>query len=259
MSGEINLFNKSFFLHLYKLYLMSIHLPREKKRNLKLSFLYKFSRFLNLFLSRDTKMKFFLDLAWIFSRLAHEEYTKSGLKLSVNNEEPNFLTKKISKGERVLDLGCGTGNVILKLLPYTENIVGIDRNQISLNAAKQKIDNPSIKLVCDDIFNYMNEHPSEHFDIIILSHILEHLDNPKDFLNNVLSFGDFFYVEVPDFNSSHLNLLRKYLNTDLIYTDIDHVTEFDRKGIQAIFKELNLNILDTEYIEGVMKFWLTKN
>ncbi|MFN8296424.1 MAG: class I SAM-dependent methyltransferase [Chitinophagales bacterium] len=237
---------------------MSITLPRKKKRNLKLSFFYRVSRFLDLFLSSTTKMKLFLDLSWIFSRLAHEEHTKSGLNLSVNNEEPNFLINKISKNQRVLDIGCGTGNVILKLLPYTENIVGIDHNQVSLNVIKQKINNPTIKLICGDIFNYMNENPSEHFDVIILSHILEHLDNPKEFLNNVLSFGDFFYVEVPDFNSSHLNLLRKHLDTDLIYTDNDHVTEFDRKEIQTIFKDLNLNILDTEYIEGVMKYWLRK-
>lgn len=50
---------------------MGLKLKRNKKRNWLLSILYKINASW-FFLTSEKKLRLYLDLAWIFSRLAHE-------------------------------------------------------------------------------------------------------------------------------------------------------------------------------------------
>lgn len=236
---------------------MGIKMNRKKERNLKLSFFYKLARFMPF--NSKKKLKIFLDLAWIFNRLAHEETFKTGYKIDTRHYDA-FLLKYINNDYSILDIGCGNGSVIEKIITNTQNrnITGIDYNQTSINAIKEKFGD-SINLVCDDLFNYLNNNKEIKFDVIVLSHILEHIENPESFLNRISNISKYYYIEVPDFESNNLNLYRKETNTDLIYTDIDHVSEFDRNELEAIITNANLEILEKEYIFGVMKYWCKNN
>ena len=95
----------------------------------------------------------------------------------------------------------------------------------------------------------------ERFDIIILSHILEHIEEPQAFLSSLSGKARFFYIEVPDFEATHLNMYRQAVGTDLIYTDRDHVSEFDREEMEEIIHVSQLTIVETEFHFGVMKYW----
>jgi hypothetical protein len=90
---------------------------------------------------------------------------------------------------------------------------------------------------------------------LILSHILEHLDNPKDFLLEFKDRFKYIYVEVPDFDRYHLNHYRKDLNMSLIYSDDDHVYEFDRFELNELLAESGLKVLESQYIFGVQRLW----
>ncbi|NJO02244.1 MAG: hypothetical protein HC880_11650 [Bacteroidia bacterium] len=85
--------------------------------------------------------------------------------------------------------------------------------------------------------------------------LLEHIDEPGNFLKKLVDTSDFFYIEVPDFETSHLNLYRVAVGTDLVYTDADHVTEFDRESLEKLIGEARLQVLDSEFRFGVMKYW----
>lgn len=77
-----------------------------------------------------------------------------------------------------------------------------------------------------------------------------------------MKFKDFFkyvYIEVPNFKKYCLNLFMKYLNTTIIYTDDDHISEFDRREIKTLLQECNIQILYSEFIYGVQKFWCKVN
>jgi len=39
--------------------------------------------------------------------------------------------------------------------------------------------------------------------------------------------------------------------------DGDHVAEFDRDELEALFKSVGLDILDREFRWGFMRYWLT--
>ena len=230
-----------------------INLERKKKRNILLSISYKLQKL--IFLPPQKKLKLFLNLSWIFSRLAHEQIIKNKMQLP-NSEEDDFLLNHIEYNANVLDIGCGEGYVEERLILKTKNIVGIDYNIHSLEIAKNKFKNsPSIQFYCMDVFKYLDENINEKVDVIILSHILEHLDNPAKFLMNLTEKAKYFYIEVPDFEANHLNLYRQVLSCDLIYTDADHVTEFDRKSLERIIANTGFTILNQEFRLGVMKYW----
>ena len=72
----------------------------------------------------------------------------------------------------------------------------------------------------------------------MLSHILEHLEEPEKFLNQFTSRFKYIYIEVPDLESTILSTFRNDLKMNLQYSDTDHVIEFSRDGIEKLIMRL---------------------
>lgn len=99
----------------------------------------------------------------------------------------------------------------------------------------------------------------KRFNVLILSHILEHLDNPKEFLMKFNGYFQCIYIEVPDFDRYYLNHYRKDLGLKLIYSDDDHVSEFDRDELKILLTECRIEITKEEYKHGVQRLWCRGN
>lgn len=99
---------------------MGLKLDRKKNRNIKLTLAYWLNKFLPL--NSNTKLKLYLDLAWIYSRLAHEQTYKSSIELPYDPKN-DFLLNQINNDDKILDIGCGEGYVIKRLLNKTSNII----------------------------------------------------------------------------------------------------------------------------------------
>ena len=93
---------------------------------------------------------------------------------------------KYLKEGNVLDIGCGNGELKDYLKDEVEYI-GIDNNKKVLNEAINN--HPYTKFYNSDIesINIMNLLDNKKFDNIVLSAVIEHLDNPVALLTN-LSF-----------------------------------------------------------------------
>lgn len=233
---------------------MGVKLKREKPRNLLLSFLYKISRVLPLGSSR--KFKLFLDLEWIFDRLSHE----MSFKVYSQEDHPfrkftkDFILKKISSEHTVLDLGCNHGFISHYVAQKAKKVVGIDYDEGPITEARNKYDLENLTFEVGEAYEYL-EKQSDTFDVLILSHLLEHLDNPKDFLIKFKIYFNLIYIEVPDFDKYYLNHYRRDTKNKLIYSDDDHVSEFDRYELRELLAECNLEILDEEFRFGNQKIW----
>ena len=84
------------------------------------------------------------------------------------------------KNSNVLDYGCNTGrHASFVKQAYGYNVMGADINTTAIAACKRK----GIK--AEVITEKFIEKYSSFFDIIINSHVLEHVDDPKDFLVNI--------------------------------------------------------------------------
>jgi protein-L-isoaspartate O-methyltransferase len=218
---------------------------RRKPRHLLASALYKLNRFMPL--SRGAKLDLMLDLAWVTHRLSIE----NGAALSLNRRDQNhFLHDRIGPDDRVLDIGCSAGDILASI--DAKERTGIDYNTESIDEAKER--HPGVKFVCGDVREYLDRAPA--FDVAILSHVLEHIDEPEKFLASLKSRFKRIYVEVPDLDWTDLNKVRQSRNRQLIYMDDDHIAEFDRDELESIFRDLGFKVLASEFRFGVMRYWI---
>lgn len=214
---------------------MGVRLKRQKSRNILASVAYRLKPILSL----DT----LLDVATIANRLALEKASEQGLDIWGDN---SFLHKHISVSDRVLEIGCASGRVLSQV--NAKERMGIDYNKRLIDAGKRKY--PELGLVHGDAL----DHVDSEFDVIILSHVLEHIDEPEAFLRSL--HAERIYIEVPDFDCNILNDVRLHRKRSLIYTDEDHVAEFDRDGLEHMLSSCGLTIIDSEFRWGFLKYWV---
>lgn len=233
---------------------MSINLTRNKRTPAWMKLGYFIRRCLPF--SQKRKLALFLDLEWLFWRFAQE----TSFAFFKDKEHPfrakaiEYVLPLISKEMNVLDLGCGKGiltNAISQKANYT---VGVDYSDENITYAKNTYTSDKMKFVKGDALDYLKE-SDEKFDVLILSHILEHLDEPKAFIEMFKDFFDYIYIELPDFERDYINEYRKILNSELIYSDADHITEFDRDDLLSMLKHNGVVPIRSEYRYGIQRHW----
>jgi len=236
---------------------MKFKFERKKSRQLFVSLVNRLSKL--PFMSGKGKLKLFLNLNWIFWRLSLEQADKvyEFSDNSMRNKNLEFLLSKLQSSFKVMDLGCKFGRISNIIAGKTQKVIGVDHDKKAIKIAKTDNKLENLSFFHADAFEYLKDH-NDKFDVIILSHILEHLDEPKTFLNKYKSYFDFFYIEVPDIDESYLNHYRHKEKLELIYTDHDHIWEFDRDSFKQLLDESGLVIIDSEYRYGLQKYWCKK-
>jgi SAM-dependent methyltransferase len=231
-----------------------IKLDKKKKNPLWVSILYRLKNLLPL--SKKQKLKLFLNLEWLFDRFAQEAsfeyYPLEKHPFRTNNQA--FILDFIKPESTVLDLGCGLGFVSFYTAQKAKRVVGIDYNQEDIAKAKSLFQRDNLEYRCDNALTYL-ENRSETFDTLLLSHILEHIHEPQKFLKDFTGFFKYIFIELPDFDKTLNNHYRKNLELPLIYSDADHVVEFDRAELKALLGKCGLEILQAEYRFGLQRYW----
>jgi len=233
---------------------MGIKLTRKKKKILILSLAYLFKKILPV--SAKLKLKLFLNLEWIFDRLSHEEsfnyYDPAVHPIRIKSKD--FILSGILKNDIVLDLGCNFGDVSYFIADKAAEVVGIDYNNSAIQEAIKRYKKSNLTFLNAEALKYLSSN-NKKFDVLILSHILEHLDEPKKFLSDFKTYFSKIYIELPDFERYYLNKYREDLNLSLIYSDTDHINEFDRDDMLNLLTECGLTIEKAEYRYGLQKLW----
>jgi len=87
---------------------------------------------------------------------------------------------RISRGKKVLDLGCGTGNIAWQIKNNIHaDIVGVDASPEMLKVAKSK----ALEVVCSDIDSQQLPFRDSSFHVIVGAYVIHHIKN----LNFMLS------------------------------------------------------------------------
>tara|TARA_B100000282_G_C31662643_1_gene458253 strand:+ start:177 stop:881 length:705 start_codon:yes stop_codon:yes gene_type:complete len=102
-----------------------------------------------------------------------------------NYKVPNYILKIIKDNniKKILDFGCGIGQLVKALKEKNIDIVGMDNSDQAIQIGKKNgIDIIKVNNLDEEKENYKNK-----FDLIIISHVLEHQkkNEMKVFLSNL--------------------------------------------------------------------------
>lgn len=87
---------------------------------------------------------------------------------------------KLKAGQRVLDLGCGTGTlaIMAKQAQHKAEVFGLDADPEMLKMAHNKSDQTKLKVTFDVGFTNNLPYPDESFDRVLSSIMIHHLKTP---------------------------------------------------------------------------------
>ena len=113
----------------------------------------------------------------------------------------SFLSYRKSTG-RTLELGSFQGHFSGLLYPYTESLTCVEASDEAIAIAKQNLKDKNITYH-DSLFEDVNL--TGKFDTIIMSHVLEHLEDPVSTLKRVndewLEDDGYFFLVCPNANA----------------------------------------------------------
>jgi 2-polyprenyl-3-methyl-5-hydroxy-6-metoxy-1,4-benzoquinol methylase len=149
----------------------------------------------------------------------------------------NFFIDNLCHEANILDVGCGYGAVarsVARALPQSR-VIGIDNDTIRLNQAllSQNPSNLEFKLI-----NLEDYKPDYKIDAVILSNVLEHLNDRVESLIHIkkVSNAPKFLIRVPLFERHWTIAMRETLGVNY-FQDSDHKIEH---RIQEFEREMNL-------------------
>lgn len=147
----------------------------------------------------------------------------------------------IIKNKSILDFGCGSGEFIRLSKPYSEKIIGCEIDK-SLTEYYKEIE--------IDVRNSINQ-IDEKFDVITMFHVLEHLENPIEILEQLkqkLNKNGKIIIEVPNSDDALLTLYKSKAFKSFTYWSC-HLFYYNQKCLKDLIKKCGLKCRKIEYIQ----------
>lgn len=172
-----------------------------------------------------------------------------------------FFVERVRPGERVLDLGCGHGAVAYSMASRGGAIVtGVDVSEISIAEARRRFEHPKLRFVQQDFLVGL---PSEECDTIVMSNVLEHIEQRVEFLRSVQERlkPRRWLIRVPMSNRDWRVPLRRELgvrhfsdDTHFVeYTEEEFVSEMRSAGLGVLAMRINWGEIWAEVSAGALR------
>lgn len=153
-------------------------------------------------------------------------------------QDVRWLDAPPGRRRRLLDVGCGNGRFLARMLDLGWKVVGVEPDHQAVNVAWEKLG--------DDVFRGTLEEASfleESFDAITMNHVIEHLWDPVSTLkecHRLLKSGGRLVVVTPNLYSLAHKLFRE------AWRGLEpprHFFVFSSHSLQACAKRAGLRVL----------------
>jgi SAM-dependent methyltransferase len=155
----------------------------------------------------------------------------------------DFFVQRIHKGEKILDIGCRTGEVAAEVVARTgAQLTGIDIDSEALVEGRKKF--PHLQLLDGDVYTWK---PPHTFDTVLMSNVLEHLQNRPSLLKDLQkrTSASRFLIRVPLYERDWRAGYKRDLGIEW-RLDHTHETEFSVESFASEMGEAGLTIYHLE-------------
>jgi SAM-dependent methyltransferase len=147
---------------------------------------------------------YYRDMAKKSALLERRGYAEPEYLVRTHRVSLEHVLPHVRPGDRVLDIGCYTGHLLALLRDAVPGVrvTGLDPSAVAARVARER---HGVDVRVGSLFD--DGLQLGEFDVVILTHVLEHIVELRPFLARVLSLladGGRFCVEVPDANAFFL-------------------------------------------------------
>lgn len=155
----------------------------------------------------------------------------------------DFFVERVRPGERVLDLGSGKGELAHDLVVRADaTVVGVDNDPSHLEFARSHFRDERLEFREGDLQKAV---PPGHFDVLVMSNVLEHLGGRPELLRAVVvsATPDRLLFRVPVYARDWTVPLKAEVGLPS-YWDPDHEVEYDSETFRAELAEAGLEVTE---------------
>jgi SAM-dependent methyltransferase len=136
------------------------------------------------------------------------------------------------EGARMLDIGFGHGYLMQMARAYGFEVYGFDASQAHVDQMQPLLG----ARVAQGVLG-RSSIPWDSFDVVVMSHILEHMPFPRlslEEVSRILNPGGFLFIAVPDIDSIHFKIFGKHWD---VINPLVHYQYFSGASLVKLFEE----------------------
>jgi SAM-dependent methyltransferase len=146
----------------------------------------------------------------------------------------HFLDKTIhmDKVKEVLEVGCATGGFLQFFREASCNVSGIDLDERYLDFGRGR----GLRLITSSFEDFVRGAEGK-YDLIVMNHVLEHMDDPLEALGGVKDIireDGFFFAEVPNIDLSYIELSQFQLAHKWYFDRVNFADLLERSGFEVV-------------------------
>lgn len=128
-----------------------------------------------------------------FNKLAHDWWNPKGQFKPLHDFNPvrvNFIRSLFQESLseiKTIDVGCGGGLVSSSLCRLGSDVTGIDASPAAIYVAKKYAQEAKLDISYEQLSpeEYLAAEPEKKFDLVVALEIIEHVSDPKDFMQSL--------------------------------------------------------------------------
>lgn len=168
----------------------------------------------------------------------------------LNNNMADFIEYhlKMPKSARILDIGCGYGWVIeiLRERGYI-SVVGMDTDEPLMEKLREK----GLSVEIGSIYSKDRNDLNGSYDVIILKMVMEHLENPREAVENIkkwLKPNGILVIEVPDCS---LYDKTAFFTGYFQSVNMEHINNYSPISLMNLMNKWRMVVCESTESEGI--------